>query len=240
MKNVFRILISAWLLGMVTAGNNHLEAQRIKVRNLEKYDRHRLHFGFLLGFNNTDFRLQRSDNFFNSDSVLLVQAEGRPGFNLGIISDLRIGNNLNLRFVPNLAFSQRDISYKMSTRIGSSDEVLKKIESTFLEFPLELKFKSNRVNNYRLYVTGGFKYMIDMVSEAKVENEKDLVKLNRNDYGYTIGVGMDFYLPLYKFAPEIKMFQGIPNVLTTTDPNVYTTSLSALKSRIFTLSLTFE
>jgi len=212
----------------------------MRVRNLEKYDRQWIHFGFLLGINNTDFRISRSDNFFKSDSVLLVEAQGKPGFNLGIISDLRIGNNLNLRFVPNLAFSQRDIEYKMSTPVNSSDLVLKKIESTFLEFPLELKFKSNRVNNYRIYVTGGAKYMIDMVSQAKVENQKDLVKLNRIDYGYTIGVGMDFYLPLYKFAPEIKMFQGIPNVLTTSDPNVYTTSLSALRSRIFTLSLTFE
>jgi hypothetical protein len=104
---------------------------------------------------------------------------------------------------------------------------------------LEIKFKSNRVNNYRFYAIGGFKYMIDLVSQAKVENDEELVKLNRTDYGYTIGVGMDLYLPLFKFAPEIKMFQGIPNVLTA-DPAVYSTTLQSLRSRIFTISLTFE
>ncbi|MBK7885834.1 MAG: outer membrane beta-barrel protein [Bacteroidetes bacterium] len=127
----------------------------------------------------------------------------------------------------------------MTTKIGATDVIIKKVESTFLEFPLELKFKSNRVNNYRFYVTGGFKYMIDLVSQAKVENQEELVKLDDRDFGYIIGVGMDLYLPLFKFAPEIKMFQGIPNVLAT-DPAVYTTSISALRSRIFTFSLTFE
>ncbi len=129
--------------------------------------------------------------------------------------------------------------YKMTTKIGASDVVIKKVESTFLEFPLELKFKSNRVNNYRFYVTGGFKYMIDLVSQAKVENDEELVKLKRNDYGYSIGVGMDLYLPLFKFAPEIKMFQGIPNVLAA-DGTTYSSSIKALRSRIFTISLTFE
>lgn len=214
-------------------------AQRIKVKNLEKYDKQWIHFGFLLGFNRTDFNVTRSDEFYNSDSVFTVESDGKAGFNLGIITNLNITPNLDLRFVPALAFSQRDLVYKMTTKVGASDVVIKKVESTFLEFPLELKFKSNRVNNYRFYAIAGFKYMIDMVSQAKVENTEELVKLDKADYGYLIGVGMDLYLPLFKFAPEIKMFQGLPNVLVD-DPSVYTTSLSSLKSRIFTLSFTFE
>ena len=227
------------LLSVLVCAGKESYGQRIKVRNLEKYDKQWIHFGFLLGFNNTDFRVTRSDNFYKSDSVLVLEADGKAGFNLGIITNLHLGNNFDLRFVPDLAFSQRDLIYKMTRKIGASDVVVKKVESTFLEFPIDLKFKSNRVNNYRFYVTAGFKYMIDMVSQAKVENKDDLVKLNRNDFGYSIGLGMDLYLPLFKFAPEIKMFQGIPNVLAT-DPKVYSTSISALKSRIFTVSFTFE
>ncbi len=224
---------------LLLCGTRESAAQRIKVKNLEKYDKQWIHFGFLLGFNTTDFRITRADDFYRSDSVLTLEADGKAGFNLGIIANLHLTNNLDLRFVPDLAFSQRDLIYKMTTKIGASDVVIKKVESTFLEFPLEIKFKSNRVNNYRFYVTGGFKYMIDLVSQAKVENKEELVKLEKNDFGYIIGVGMDLYLPLFKFAPEIKMFQGIPNVLST-DPAVYTTSISSLKSRIFTFSLTFE
>ncbi|MBL7925228.1 MAG: PorT family protein [Bacteroidia bacterium] len=236
MKRTGLFLLSAFLLLL---GSRDACGQRIKVKNLEKYDKQWIHFGFLLGFNTTDFRVTHADDFYKSDSVLVLEADGKAGFNLGIIANLHINNNLDLRFVPDLAFSQRDLVYKMTTKIANSDVVIKKVESTFLEFPLELKFKSNRVNNYRFYVTGGFRYMIDLVSQAKVENQEELVKLERNDFGYSIGLGMDLYLPLFKFAPEIKMFQGIPNVLTK-DPAVYSTSISALKSRIFTFSLTFE
>jgi hypothetical protein len=216
-----------------------VSAQRIIVKNLEKYDRQWIHFGFLLGYNKTNFRIERGARFYRNDSIYTVNAIGRAGFNLGIITNLRISNNFDLRFVPDLAFSQRDLSYKMIIPAGPTDVTLKKVESTFIEFPLELKFKSNRVNNYRFYVTGGFKYAIDLVSQEKVENEKDLIKLRKYDYGYIVGFGMDIYMPLFKFAPEIKMFQGIPNVLAT-DPGIYTTNLQSLKSRIFTLSLTFE
>ena len=236
MKNAFRLTAIILLLSFL---GNDCDAQRIKVKNLEKYDKQWIHFGFMLGINNTDFKSERAGDFYRSDSVLHVEADGQPGFNLGIISDVRLGNNFNLRFVPDLAFSQRDLVYKMTTKVGATDVVIKKVESTFLTFPIELKFKSNRVNNYRFYVIGGFKYMLDLVSQAKVENSEELVKLRRNDYGYTVGVGMDLYLPLFKFAPEIKMFQGIPNVLIA-DPTVYSSSFSALKSRIFSISLTFE
>jgi Outer membrane protein beta-barrel domain len=233
-----KIIYLVAAISLLLMGNS-VYGQRLKVKNLEKYDKQKIHFGFLLGTNTTDFRLTKADDFYRSDSVLVLEADGKSGFNLGIICNLHLGNHFDLRFVPDLAFVQRNLNYKMTTKIGASDMVVKKVESTFIQFPLEVKFKSSRVNNYRFYVIGGFRYMIDLVSQAKVENEQEIVKLERKDYGYTIGMGMDLYLPLFKFAPEIKMFQGIPNVLTT-DPSVYTTTISSLKSRMFTLSLTFE
>ena len=234
-KNKVLIIVAMILSLPVT----QLQAQRIVVKNQEKYDKQWIHFGFLLGMNKTDFKVGRADDFYKSDSVMTLTADGQTGFNLGIISNLRINNNLDLRFLPALAFSQRNINYKMTVRVGPTTTVTKKIESTFIEFPLQIKFKSNRVNNYRFYVLGGAKYMIDLVSQAAVENDDELVKLTKNDYGYEIGFGMDLYLPLFKFAPEIKMFQGIPNILTA-DPATYSSTINTLKSRIFTVSLTFE
>ncbi|HRB39036.1 MAG TPA: PorT family protein, partial [Bacteroidia bacterium] len=89
-------------------------------------------------------------------------------------------------------------------------------------------------------VLGGVKYSIDMVSQAKVKaKDKEYVKLQRNDYGYEIGVGCDFYLPMFKFSPEIKMYHGLRNLLVK-DDLVYSKSLDGLFSKMFTLSLTFE
>jgi Outer membrane protein beta-barrel domain len=215
-------------------------AQKTRVNNLEKYDKQKVHFGFLLGINSTDFRVTRAGNFYKLDSVLILEPKRRGGFNLGIISDLKLGKNFNLRFVPELAFSQRDIEYFIQYPNKKTETVLKKVESTFLNFPIDIKFKSDRVGNYRFYVLGGFRYSIDMVSQAKVNtDEQVLVKLKKEDFGYEIGFGIDCYLELFKFAPEIKMFQGIPNVLAP-DAAQFTTSISALKSRVFSLAFTFE
>jgi len=223
----------------ITASIETANAQRIIVKNQEKYDKQWIHFGFLLGTNKTNFKVSRAENLLQNDSVLFLSADGQTGFDLGIISNLRLAENFDLRFTPMLAFSQRNMNYNMTLKVAGSNKVAKKIESTFIQFPLLLKFKSNRVNNYRFYVLGGAKYMIDLVSQAAVENDEQLVKLKKYDYGYEIGFGMDLYLPLFKFAPEIKMYQGIPNILAN-DNAVYTTSLSGLKTRIWSISFTFE
>lgn len=227
------------ILIFITASFESVNAQRIIVKNQEKYDKQWIHFGFLLGTNKTNFKVSRAENLLQNDSVLFLSADGQTGFDLGIISNLRIAENFDLRFTPMLAFSQRNMNYNMTLNVAGSNLVTKKIESTFIQFPLLLKFKSNRVNNYRFYVLGGAKYMIDLVSQAAVENDEQLVKLKKYDYGYEIGFGMDLYLPLFKFAPEIKMYQGIPNILAN-DNAVYTTSLGGLKTRIWSISFTFE
>ena len=223
----------------ITASSETANAQRIIVKNQEKYDKQWIHFGFLLGTNKTNFKVSRAENLLQNDSVRFLSADGQTGFDLGIISNLRVADNFDLRFTPMLAFSQRNMNYNMTLKVAGSNIVTKKIESTFIQFPLLVKFKSNRVNNYRFYVLGGAKYMIDLVSQAAVENDEQLVKLKKYDYGYEIGFGMDLYLPLFKFAPEIKMYQGIPNILAN-DNAVYTTSLSGLKTRIWSISFTFE
>ena len=234
-----KVVLFFLIILFITASIETVNAQRIIVKNQEKYDKQWIHFGFLLGTNKTNFKVSRTENLLQNDSVLFLSADGQTGFDLGIISNLRIAENFDLRFTPMLAFSQRNMNYNMTLKVAGTDVVTKKIESTFIQFPLLVKFKSNRVNNYRFYVLGGAKYMIDLVSQAAVETDEQLVKLKKYDYGYEIGFGMDLYLPLFKFAPEIKMYQGIPNILAN-DNAVYTTSLSGLKSRIWSISFTFE
>ena len=168
-----------------------------------------------------------------------MESQKQSGFNIGIISNYGINSLFSVRFAPDLAFSQRNLLYTFYDQ-GVPVVVKKEIESTFLEFPIDIKLKSARVNNYRIYVFGGGKYSIDMVSQAKVQNkDKDFVKLKRNDYGYRIGAGIDFYMERFKFGTEISMYHGFRNLLVD-DPKVYTSSIDALKSRIFQISLTFE
>jgi len=216
-------------------------AQIRKVQNIPKYDKQRIHFGFALGFNSPDFRITLVPNFRTVDSVYSIESQPQFGFLLGIISNLRLHEYFDLRFVPILTFSQRNLLYSMNNSLnGIRIPVTKKVESTFLEFPLMVKYKSKRINNYRFYVLGGAKYSLDLVSQAKVEeSDKQPVRLVPFDYGYEIGCGFDFYLPYFKFAMEIKMYQGINNLLVK-DELIYSRALDKLNSQIFYLSFLFE
>ncbi len=228
------------LLAIVSLGTSTAIAQQQKIKNLPKYDKQRLHFGFLLGVNRTDFSVNRIGPFTRLDTLYVVEVNPVMGFNLGIVSNLRIGNHFDFRFIPTLSFSQRDLNYLFYKNNVVDQEVVKQIESTFLQFPVEVKFKSSRANNYRMYVTAGYTYAFDMVSQAKVESEdKDFVRLDRRDYGYTIGLGFDIYMALFKLSPEIKMFHGLPNLLIS-DDRIFSSSLRTLRSKMFMVSLTFE
>jgi hypothetical protein len=218
----------------------NVSAQKNKIESLPKYDKQKIHFGFMLGINKTDFVISRIGEFNHLDSLYVVEVVPTTGFNLGIVTNLRLAEHFDLRFVPDLAFSERDLIYTFYKYGALQSKVTKKIESTFLEFPLELKFKSDRVANYRMYVLGGMKYSIDMVSQEKVANkDKDFVRLSRKDYGYTIGAGLDCYMQLFKLAFEVKMYHGLKNLLVP-DPKIYSSSLSSLHSKIWLISITFE
>lgn len=225
---------------LIPALISNARAQDRKVQNIPKYDKQTVHFGFALGFTSPDFKLVPDPNFKTMDSVYDVESEAQLGFLLGIVSNLRLGDYFDLRFVPMLTFAQRNLLYTLNSGNSNLPPVIKKVESTFLDFPLMLKYKSARINNYRIYVLGGGKYSIDLVSQKDVtSNNKEPVRLQPYDYGYEIGCGVDFYLMYFKFAVEIKMYNGINNLLVK-DDFMYTRSLESLNSKIFYISLLFE
>lgn len=237
-KNIFNSIIAFTLL--ILFSSTSVFAQINAVKNLPKYDNQKYHFGFLIGFNFADFNVKHVGDFTSLDSIYRVEPIGKSGFNLGIVTNMRLGEHWDLRFVPELQFSQRDLEYTFQKSSGVSQVTIKPIESTYLNFPFDLKYKSQRVGNYRAFVTAGVKYGIDMVSQKKVENQnKELVKLETQDYGYSIGLGFDFYLEMFKFSPELKMYTGLKN-LKADDPLIFSTSIDKLYAKTFFLSFTFE
>lgn len=218
-----------------------LNAQKRKVYNLPNYDKQKIHFGFILGLNWLDFTVNSVRDFRALDTLMSVESSRAPGFTLGIVSNLHLGNMLDLRFLPSLSFGERSLDYTIDN--PAKESIIfreKRVESTFLEFPLLLKYKSLRVNNGRAYLIGGFKYVIDLASQDKIDdNNENLLKLKRNDINYELGFGIDFYLPYFKFSPEIKVAYGLNNLLVR-DNSIYTNSLESIRSKGIFLSFTFE
>lgn len=208
--------------------------------NLNNYYKERLHFGFTLGVNRSNFIIHTTEHFERFDSLKWVRSSPKTGFNLGIVSELKLHTYITLRFVPNLSFAERNLQYYFE----GHDTIVrtKSIESTFLNFPLDLKIRSKRVGNFGAYILAGGGYSLDLASKRKVQNTTGtdaIVKLKRDDFSYEVGAGAEFYLEYFKFAIEGKLSIGTTNLLIK-DNTVFSDSIDKLNSKIFLISITFE
>ncbi|MBN2174716.1 MAG: PorT family protein [Bacteroidales bacterium] len=246
------------VLSLVVLSPVQITAQSRKVENMPTYDYAKYHFGFILAANQMFFRLRPIEGYhfkqfdalqaneINADSAYIYSIESEPttGFTVGIVGNLRLGDYFDLRFVPSLAFGERYLNYRFLRYQDGADtlvDVKKVVPSTFVEMPLHIKYKSQRLNNFRAYVLSGFNYRIDLASQAKRSKDQGeiQVKINRNDIYWEIGVGFDFYFEWFKFGTEAKMSYGILDMLKRED-NIYTDGIDRLSSKIFQISLTFE
>jgi len=216
-------------------------AQKTKPINLQNYDREKLHFGFSLGVNKAYLVLYPADDVTKPDSILGVEAIPDWGFNLGIISDLRLHDYATLRFLPALAFQDRTIEYRIDSSAvpGINPYIVKKkVESTLLDFPLNLKIRSERLNNISAYLLAGGKFSIDLASQAKTKNP-DIVKLNGNDWNFEAGFGLDFYLEYFKLSTEIKFCAGFKDRLVH-ENTAWSAPINKVLTKTWLFSLNFE
>jgi len=213
------------------------------VPNLLKYDKKPFHFGFLIGYNQFDFTIASKPNLAEYDSLMVVNTKPLSGFNLGIVTNVRLGKYFDLRFIPGLAFGDRIVNYSILYHTGNQLVTEKHAESVYLDLPLMIKFKSSRMmNNIRTYVVAGAQYSLDLISAAKKQSSNPheiILKLYPNDFQGFAGIGFDFYCTYFKFSTELKMSFGFVNLLKEED-NMYATSVTSLKSKILQISFTFE
>lgn len=218
--------------------------QRYKVpQNLPNYDKQKIHFGFLIGLNILDFKIMQ--NTQQDEQLFVIKSQDQKGFNLGIVTNYHISRRFDLRAIPTLSLAERQIHYVFREQNSVFEEyqfveVNKKIESTFVELPVMLKYKSDRYNNARAYILTGLKYALDLASQKNIDDEnQQLVKIKDHDLSYEVGMGFDFYFPYFKFSPELKVNFGLSNLIVN-DGSVFSESIKSLSTRGVTISLTFE
>jgi outer membrane protein W len=237
-------------------------SQKGIVINSPRYDDDIVHFGFVLGGNMSyltikpvqDYQKIVWDSTYIPDilptprgaRVLSIESRPTPGFVISIVSDLRLGDFFNLRFIPSLSFGDRDLIYTVQVYTATDTTLMtitKKVPSTYINFPLEFKYKALRYNNFRPYLLAGAQYTLDLASQAKKREQKSrdqkIVKFNQNDVYLEAGVGFDFYNEWFKLGIELKMMYGLMDILKR-EHNIYTDPIQKLNSKIFQLSFTFE
>lgn len=219
----------ALLLGMLVATDAHAQ------RNQMRYINRNLYFGISLGYNTQNFRIVHDESFVYNDSIKTIISKRGPGFNLGIVSNLSMGDYFDLRFVPALVFGDKRLEYQQN-----DSTVGRTIESIILDFPVTVRFKSQPIGDVKFYVLTGMKYSLDLASNAKARRADDQVKVFRNDLSIEYGLGIQIFFPLFIFSPELKFSQGIMNLHARNPDLIYSSTIDKLFSRTITLSLHFE
>ena len=122
----------------------------------------------------------------------------------------------------------------------------KSIGTTFVEFPLNIKYRSKRYNNIGAYVFGGINPKLDLASqkdnkEVDAQGNEFINNLvtKRFDCAAELGAGFDIYNQWFKMGIEVKMSYGLIDVVKN-EAFIYTAPINKLLNKLFQVSLLFE
>jgi hypothetical protein len=241
-KIIVLILLSIAIKGIAQSSDGIFSKKPII--NLENYQKKRVYFGFFLGFNSYDFKIDykvmETDPRYSSD----IRTDKSGGFNVGLVTDLRLHEYINLRFEPGLYYANRTLHYPPSIGFNSSSDAIREISSTYINFPLLLKFSSLRTGNVRPYLLGGVSANLNLSSNSKSldDNLEERFRVKSWTTNYEIGFGIDIFSEYFIFSPSIRGQFGISDeLIRDKDPNSpWTGNIESMKSRGVLINFTFH
>ncbi|MFV5699574.1 porin family protein [Flavobacterium sp. ZT3R17] len=203
--------------------------------NLENFQNKRLYFGYYLGFNSYDFKIDYKT--VGPD----IQVKKTTGFNVGIVGDLKLHEYINLRFEPGLYYTKRDLYFPGFTK---KIDALREVNSTYIHFPLLLKFSSLRTGNVRPYIEGGLSTTLNLSSNSKSidDNLEQRFRVKPWTTNYELGFGIDLFSEYFIFSPSIRGVFGLKDeLIRDKDPNSpWTSNIESIKSRAVFINFTFH
>lgn len=266
MKKALKIIAVTLLL---IAAVVPAQAQRRVIHYLPKYEQEPYHFGFLLAYNQMMYTVKTVEDYQNIPQpanswpngnynipstqnlyVYNIETLQTPGFTVGIIGSKRLGRYFDLRLIPSLSFSERRMRYDVAVKNLDGEITMKSftksIGTTFVEFPLNIKYRSKRYNNIGAYLMGGVNPKIDLASQ-KDNKETDgqgnefinNLVTKRFDVAGEIGAGFDIYNQWFKMGIEVKMSYGLLDIVKN-EAFIYTAPIDKLRNKLFQISLIVE
>lgn len=216
-------------------------AQRERVEYLPTFDKKRIHYGFYLGLNQNDFKLNLRESSISNANITV---ESSAGFNVGLVADLRLHKNLNVRLEPGLVSNTKRILFNHLNTSRIPQDSIRDIGSTYLHIPLIFKFSTDRYKNIRPYLLGGISYDHNFSSNEKNQddNSSGEFRMKTHNFMYEVGVGIDFYLYYFKFSPSIRGVFAINNEIKYDDDlnSKWTAPVNFMGTRGVFLNFSFE
>lgn len=216
------------------SGLSNLSAQMV---NNKRWDLKKYNLGFMMGLNFSDMVTKTSLPYLDKDinqTLYSIEVESKTGISLGIITNIKIADNFDFRFIPTVAIQQRNYVYQLKDSLSE-----RKLEAAYLDLPVLIRIKSNFYNNKRVYVISGFKVSSNLVSDKKVKNNPSILKTNPIDISWEMGVGIDLYGERVKVCPELRYSMGLLNIYNPENTH-FGEAIHRLSSQLLTLVINFE
>ena len=229
------------VLLMILAGISqeaYSQQKRWVNKNNPNYDERKLSYGFLIGLHTSAYQIKYSDRFVTQDldTVYSIEPSWSPGFSLGFIVNYRLTDLLDFRITPKVAFYEHTLRYLYTDETPTQEKL---VETTMVELPVLLKYKSERRGNIRMYMVGGAKPGLEASGKKEVADISSNLGITSMNLSLEAGFGFDLYYPLFKFSPEIRFSRGIVNILKNTT-NQYGQPLERVNTNTITLYLLFQ
>ena len=209
-----------------------------------------LSFGFSFSYVGSDFKIVKQPNWRSpfidpetnrnvTDSLTSISSNSTPGFAVGFITRYRLTDHLEVRSTPSLIFADRKLRYTFK---NTTDPIDKPVQTTTVDFPLQMKLKSDRVGNLRAYLLGGVKFSTAIGGKKDDANTAPIDRAVRNTKSYSsyeAGFGFDIYFEYFKLSPEIKVSNTFGNLLIH-ENQPFSSPISKLSLHTIMFSLYFE
>ena len=210
-----------------------------KIENLQNFDKQKLHFGYFIGFNQYNYKL---DYKINPNYATWI--EESIGVNIGLIGDLRINEYINLRFEPGLHTNKLNLRFNERSKFTQNSDTIRSVKSSYIHIPLLIKLSTKRLDNFRPYLIGGVSTSFNLSSNqnSPEDNKNNVFRLKANNLYYELGFGIDFYLQYFKFSPSIRGVFSLKDELVPDDDvaSPWTGNIENLSTRGFFINLTFH
>jgi len=204
-------------------------------KNRPFFDKKNVSWGYYFGMNFYDFKIDYDQEYEH------IVAESNPGFQVGLVGNVNINDNLSLRSEPGVFFTNRRLIFR---NLVTPRDSIRDISSNYVQLPVSVKLNTIRYGNMRPYITAGIIYAYNLNSweDSNNDNSSGRFRMRSNNLMYEVGFGIEMYLFYFKFTPSIRGIFALNNELVNDiDPNSpWTNHVSYMGTRGVYINLTFE
>jgi len=206
-------------------------------KNLQNFDEKDIRFGYYIGINQYDNKVE-----YKKNTAYPISVERAEGINVGLIGELKLNKNLFLSLEPGLHANKKDIIFNERREFTNYGDTLWSVKSNYIHIPVLLKYSAKRLNNFRPYLKAGLSTAINLneIEGTLSNNGLNNFKFEKFNFYYELAFGIDFYLQYFKFSPSIRGVFSLKNEIPKNTPdNPWTRNIDKFLTRAVFINFSF-